>query len=170
MRKLTFIFCLLFIPLAFGVTSMNPSPLFETYIGSTKGDIIDDLDDKSEHYLISDRIEVRVDSLNRWVVNDNYFTYFFDFDDGSRLTTSFLKSNGHCTNYMFDFNDCQDYKDMIMVFDDSFEKIDSTTWFDGSNRTVLKIFKKGYRNGFSVYVYKKTTIQPFNIIFKNYKN
>lgn len=169
MKKFLFIFCLLFIPLAFGMTVKSPSPLFETYIGSTKDDIVTDLNDKPQQYLVSDKIYVRIDSLNRWMVNDNYYTYFFDFEDGSRLTTSFSLSNNRCTNYMFDFNDYKDYGDMVMIFDDSFQKIDSTTWFDSSNRSVLKIFKKGYRNGFSLYVYKKITIDPYKLIFKEYK-
>jgi hypothetical protein len=167
MKKILFILlCLLFIPLAFGGGS---SPLFETYIGSTKNEIIEDLKDKPEKFIVSDRIQIRIDSLNRCIVNDNYYTHFFDFEDGSRLTVSFSQSTNLCTNYMFDFIG-YDYTNQIQLFNESFEKIDSTTWYDSDTKSVIKLFSKGYKNGFSMYVYKKTHVDPKSVIFKQHKN
>lgn len=165
MKKLFFILCLLCVPIAFG---MSNSPLFETYIGSTKCEIVQDLNDKSEKFMLSDRIPVRVDSLNNWIVNDNYYTYFFDFEDGGRLTTSFSLKNNICTNYMYDFVGYEEYPNQVQLFNECFQRVDSTTWYDTDSRSVLKLFPKGYKNGFSMYVYKKSHIDPYKIIWKEY--
>lgn len=159
MKKLLFIFCLLCMPIVFGSSMMSPSPLFETYIGSTKNQIIDDLRDKSEKFTISDRIQVRVDSLNRWLINDNYYTYFFDFDDGSKLAASFSNRTNLCTNYLYDFTDC-DYRDDIFLFNEAFERMDSLTWYESDSKSVIKLFITGYRGGYSLYAYKKQS-DPF---------
>jgi len=167
MKKFLVIICLLFIPIVFGGMSKSPSPLFETYIGVNKSDITDDLTSKGEKFLISDKIEVRVDSLNRWIINDNYYTFFFDFEDGSRLTTSYSTKTNLCTNYLFDFTSFN-YRENIDLFNESLEKIDSLTWYEPYTKSIIKIFQKGYRNGYCMYVYKKTS-KPM-IDFNNIKN
>lgn len=165
MKKFLVILCLLFIPIVFGKT--KSSPLFETYIGVSKVDIVDDLTSKGEKFLISDKIDVRVDSLNHWIIKDNYYTFFFDFEDGSRLTTSYSTKTNLCTNYLFDFSSFN-YRENFNIFDESLQKIDSLTWYEPETKSIIKIFQKGFRNGYCMYVYKKVS-RPM-IDFNNIKN
>lgn len=153
MKKLLTILCLLLLPILFG--GSKPCQLFESYIGSTKEVIITDLKTKNEHYLISDKMNVRIDSLNHWSVNQKYYTYIFYFDDDSRMTSSFSVQTNLCTNYLFDFTSTN-YKESSELLDESLTKIDSLVWYEKENKAVVMILKNGYRDdGYSMYVYKK---------------
>jgi hypothetical protein len=155
MKKILFILPFLFIPLLFG-DQFNQS-ITISYINSTKREIVKDLKLNKYDFEISPRMWVIVDSNNKWILSDDYYSYLFDFDDNERLSVTFDLKTSRCISYIWKYTSYDEYYDYISCFNDYLCRIDDELiWVDKGNEydTYFKIQQRGDK-GFSLYVYKK---------------
>jgi hypothetical protein len=138
---------------------MKQSELFVSYINATTTEVILDLKDKENIFDNVQFFNYRIDSCNLYKKDKKYFTNHITFNDKSELILSFSNITNRCTNYLYNSND-SNYMDCVDLFDESFYKKDKYTWFDEETLSIIRIFPKGYKNGYSLYVYKiKTKIK-----------
>lgn len=142
-----------FIPI-FG---MKQSELFVSYINATINEIVLDLKNKENAFNNVEVFNCRIDSCNLYKNDKNYYSNHITFSDKSELMLSFNNITKRCTNYLYNSVD-SNYDDCVNLFNESFEKKDKYTWFDEETLSTIRLFPKGYKNGYSLYIYKIKTI------------
>lgn len=151
MKRLLIILPFLFIPLLFGQQFV----VTISYIDSTKREIVKDLKLNEYKFTISDRLWVIVDPSGKWKLSDDYYSYYFDFDNGDRLSTIYDSKTSKCIGYVWEYTKYDHYYDYIDGFK-YLQPAGELTWLDDGKdyNVIFTLLPKGSKGGFTLYVYK----------------
>jgi len=153
MKKFLILFLILFSTTIFGQVDTN------LYLDLTKKEIKNRLKENFDKVKIEAKLCVVVDSLGKWTLDDNHYTYLFTYRE---YITSYISSftfdnyTNKCEFYYIKVNNLDPfYFYYIEYFDKSYEKeIERTVWYDRKNG--IKIIMHFYNDlsGLGIYYEK----------------